>query len=70
MWLPRSSGVGAGGFGMPETQTCSPQNSVGWVQSNSELPPVNPPLNSQSLEHGLAVFDGRNGKEGLLVFLQ
>ena len=43
--------VGAGGFGMPETQTCSPQNSVGQVQGNSELPPVNPLLNSQSLRH-------------------
>lgn len=43
--------VGAGGFGMPETQTCSPQNSVELVQSNSESPPVNPLLNSQSLRH-------------------
>lgn len=51
MRLPRSFGVGAGGFGMPETQTCSPQNSVGQVQSNSELPPINPPLNFQSLRH-------------------
>ena len=51
MRLPRSSRVGAGGFGMPETQTCSPQNSVGLVQGNSELNPVNPLLNSQSLRH-------------------
>lgn len=43
--------VGAGGFGMPETQTCSPQNSVGLIWSNSELRPVNQPLKSQSLRH-------------------
>ena len=46
MQLPRSLGVGAVGFGMPETQTCSPQNSVGLVQGNSESHPVNPLLNS------------------------
>lgn len=51
MRSPRSLEVGAGGFGMPETQTCSPQNSVGWIQSNSELPPINPLLNFQSLRH-------------------
>ena len=51
MRLPQSFGVGAGGFGMPETQTCSPQNSVGLVQGNSELHPVNLPLNSQSLRN-------------------
>ena len=51
MQLPRSLGVGAVGFGMPETQTCSPQNSVGQVQSNFKLHPVNSSLNSQSLRH-------------------
>ncbi len=51
MQLPRSLGVGAVGFGMPETQTCSPQNSVGLVQSNSVLHPVNRLLNFQSLRH-------------------
>ena len=36
---------------MPETQTCSPQNSVGQIQSNSKLHPAGPLLKSQSLRH-------------------
>ena len=51
MQLPRSFGVGAGGFGMPETQTCSPQNSVGLVQSNSIPNILGQSLNFQSLRH-------------------
>ena len=51
MRLPRSSRVGAGGFGMPETQTCSPQNSVGLVQSNSIPNILGQSLNFQSLRH-------------------